>query len=262
MSETNSQLDCCIIAAVNNDEVLAMNLADSDVFKKNSHYLMRDYSSASKAYNAGIDESEAEIMIFAHQDVYFPNNWFDRLAEQITIIGKTDKNWAVIGVYGVEQNGNHIGHCWSSGLSKKLGENFSSPYKICSIDELVIIIRRSSEIRFDEGLPGFHLYGTDIVQTAKSKNYFSYVINAPVIHNSKPVINLFGGYTAAYLHMRNKWKSSLPLVTVIVKITDYGIPLLKQMIKMFINYNFRKKKILMKKNSPHGSVIAKNIGFE
>ena len=38
-----------------------------------------------------------------------------------------------------------------------------------SFDELLIVLRRDSGLRFDEGLPGWHMYGTDIVQTARAR---------------------------------------------------------------------------------------------
>jgi len=261
MTNLPSGNEYCVIAAVNNDDVLALNLERSSVFKNNPHYLMRDYNSAGKAYNCGIDKSESEILIFAHQDVYFPVGWENKLSQEISNIEKEDQNWAVIGVYGIDLSGAHVGHCWSTGLGRVIGSNFYSSRKVISIDELVIIIRRSSGLRFDENLPGFHLYGTDIVQSANAIGLHAYVIDAPVVHNSSPVISLRGRYQDAYSYMRKKWIKKLPLNTVIVKVTKTGWPLTKQILKMAFNRYIRRR-IPIAQPTYTGSEIAKRVGFE
>jgi len=255
-------MDCCVIAAINDENILLRDLASSSIFENNSNYLMRNYASASTAYNDGIDKSTSEIMIFAHQDIYFPDCWQNKLSEEIDKIEEVDKNWAVIGVFGINKEGEYIGHCWSTGMGKIIGNDFTMPRIVCSVDELVIVIRRSSGLRFDEKLPGFHLYGTDIVQEAFAKGYNSYVINAPVIHNSKPVISLRGSYTSAYSYMSDKWKKELPINTVIAKITTFGVPLMRLKLRMFFKNIFKLRRRVEDITYVMGKNVAEKINFE
>jgi hypothetical protein len=104
-------------------------------------------------------------------------------------------------------------------LNTLLGTKFSKPEPVVSVDELLIILRKSSGIRFDETLPGHHLYGTDIVQTALSVGRSAYVICAPVIHNSRPVLYLPDEYFSAYDYEVWKWRDRLPIANCIEPLT-------------------------------------------
>ncbi len=55
------------------------------------------------------------------------------------------------------------------------------------LDELLLVIRRSSGLSFDDGLPSFHLYGADICLQAQMGGMKSYIITAFCIHNSNGV---------------------------------------------------------------------------
>lgn len=252
-----------VVAAVNNEQVLADNLAASPLFGRGVPFAgMRCYTSAGLAYNAGLDATDADIVIFAHQDVYLPSHWLEQLQSGIRAIEEVDERWAVIGVYGVEPDGRHIGHCWSRGLGRTLGERFSSPRMIGSIDEIVIVLRRSSGLRFDERLPGFHLYGTDIVQAALASGHSAYVVHAPVIHNSNPVRTLAGAYSKAYRYMRRKWRDRLPIATTIVTLTPTGYPLWRHIIRKELSTMLgRRPKRVLRERGP-GRPIAQEVGFE
>ncbi|WP_155322049.1 hypothetical protein [Desulfosarcina ovata] len=178
-------------------------------------------------------------MVFAHQDVYFPNGWFSNLSRIIDELNKKDKKWAVLGIIGVDINGAIEGRTWSTGLRKEVGCSLTYPRLVQSIDELVIVINRIAGIVFDEKLPGFHLYGTDIVQTAILNGFSAYVIDNPVIHNSLPIIKLDNGFTKAYRYMKKKWKTILPIKSPVTTITRYGYPLFKKRIRQMLKYTDR-----------------------
>ena len=100
-----------------------------------------------------------------------------------------------------------------------IGGPFDFPQEIASLDEVVLIVRRSSGISFDPALPTFHLYGTDIVLKALRLGMKSYVVDLPVIHNTKYGYWLDRNYTTGYRFMVRKWKSVLPWPTVILPLT-------------------------------------------
>ena len=129
-----------------------------------------------------------------------------------------------------------------------------------SVDELVIVLRRASGCAFDPNLPDFHLYGTDIVQTARRNGKSGYVAHIPVIHNSRPVTSLGGGYATAYKYMRRKWRHNLPIKTPVVPISGSRIPLLRARARTLL----RRRKMGARSVVPNSDpkIIAKHLSFE
>jgi hypothetical protein len=202
-----------LVAAVNNDRILEKNLLRSAVLRSRhcAVHLRRGYPSAAAAYNSALRECRNDLVVFAHQDVYLPAGWEQRLQEGIAQVQQIDSRWAVLGVVGVAPEGRHVGHVWSSGLQSEVGAPMARPVAVQSVDELLIVLRRSSGLQFDPGLQGYHLYGTDIVQSALAVGRGAYVIHAPVIHNSLPCLYLAADYFRAYTYVSRKWRSRLPL---------------------------------------------------
>jgi hypothetical protein len=227
--------DWCCIAAVNDEAVFAANLAASPALRALPGRLMaiRGAASAGAAYNRGLDATAAALVVFAHQDVYLPRGWQDRLAAGIAAVGRADPDWAVAGLFGRRRDGRYAGHVWTSGLGRELGGPFAAPEPVASLDELVIVLRRDSGLRFDEGLPGFHLYGADIVQTALAAGRGAYVIDAPVVHNSVPVRTLAGAFLKAHDHMRRKWRARLPILTTVGPVTRFGVKIRLQILRRY-----------------------------
>jgi hypothetical protein len=210
-----------IVSAVNGDQVLAQNLLRSrDELSVTAHVIEeRGHLSAGAAYNAGLDRAgDAAIVAFIHQDVYLPAGWCKRVHAAICEAEDRGRPWGVLGVFGACANGRHVGRVWSSGLGRAIGERLVNPVEVVSLDEVALILRRSSGLRFDAGLPGFHLYGTDIVQQAIQQGLGAYVIDAPLIHNSRPVRRLGDDYWRAYAYMRSKWRDVLPIATCVLPI--------------------------------------------
>lgn len=211
-----------VVAAVNDNSILAHNLMRSPMLHRPDVALcvQRDFRSAALAFRSATRKCRGEILVFVHQDVYLPANWPDQLQDSLRRLESSDPNWAVLGIYGVKVNGEQVGCAWSSGLNTMVGQPFEEPAAIESIDEVLIVLRRSSGVEFDPDLPGYHLYGTDLVQTALSRGKGAYAICAPVIHNSRPALYLGSDYFASYRYVARKWRDRLPIhnnVACIVK---------------------------------------------
>lgn len=224
-----------IVAAVNDDAILAHNLMRSAIIRDHKVALKcyRGAASASQAYNQGLNETSAPIVVFAHQDVFLPDDWAERLAGAIAEIEAIDPDWAIIGAFGVDSGGRAIGHAWSTGLARRLGGRFEGVIEATSIDEFVIVLNRASGLRFDPALPGFHLYGTDIVLSAQASKRKCYVADIPAIHNSKPVNGYSGGYTDAWHFMCRKWADRLPVATLTVPLTRTSLALLRGRFRLW-----------------------------
>jgi len=250
-----------IVVACNDRSVLKENLYRSVLALSGSIEIdMREgYPSASLAYNEGLSNTTAEFIVFAHQDVYLPKNWGPCLLDEIEKIEAEDKNWAVLGIVGVSLSNIIVGKSWSTGLGREVGKIIKRPQSTTSIDELVIIMRRESGLLFDINLPGYHLYGTDIIQTAISRGYGSYVINNPVIHNSLPIIRLGKDFRASYKYMQKKWHKNLPIVTPVTKITQFGWHLEKQQLKNLLK-SLKKRHSYFRLENVEGK--ARELGYE
>jgi glycosyltransferase involved in cell wall biosynthesis len=224
------------IVAVNDEQTLESNFARSPILRDeamNVHF-QRGYRCAAAAYNAGLDAATNEFVVFAHQDVYLPSSWREAMVAAIGNASLQDPAWAVLGLFGATPEGQHVGHVWSTGLNKLLGQQFMQPIAVHSIDELLIVVRRSSSIRFDDRLPGFHLYGTDIVQAALSSNRSAYAVCAPVIHNSRPILYLPSDYLLAYEYLRRKWSARLPIQNCISPIVEGRMQRLRNVMRHHI----------------------------
>ena len=220
---SRSTKDFAVAAAVNNREILAACLARSPDIADYGLELKtyEGFSSAASALNAGLDNSTADVVILAHQDVYLPRCWLEGLGQQIERLEATHPNWGVLGLFGRSLTGDFVGRVWSSGLGREAGEGGFAPTEAATLDELLLVVRRGSGLRFDERLPGFHLYGTDIVEEGRAKGLPSFIVDAPVVHNSRPVKTLTGAYATAYAYMQRKWRTRLPILTLICDIEPH-----------------------------------------
>jgi hypothetical protein len=222
--------------------------------------VIRGALAASAAYHGAISAAGADILIFAHQDIYFPKGWFTRLQSVCEMLSSIDPNWAVAGLFGVSADGQLAGHLWDSALGRVCGSPFDAPRVATSLDEVVLILRRASGVSFDPALPSFHLYGTDVVLCAQTAGMRSYIIDLPVIHNTKPVVRLDRHYVSAYRFMVRKWRPLLPWPTVIVPLTRNPLRLLFRALRIRYRALFRASTLHPALDRP--DVKARELGFD
>jgi hypothetical protein len=146
--------------------------------------------SAAEALNRGLARAVGEIVVCCHQDVVFPPDWVSRMLGQIRVVEDTDKNWGVLGTYGVSMNGKYVGR-----VIDPHGSPASSdlPVRVQSLDEHCLIIRKDRGLEFDEQLGGFHFYGADLCLQAMAKEMTNFAVDACVQH-------LSGGTVDKYFH--------------------------------------------------------------
>jgi hypothetical protein len=222
-------MNITIVCASHSDEILNANLARSPMIAEGvvPLHLERGAKSAGLAYNHAIDNTTSDLLVFAHHDVYLPRGWEKLLAGRIAELEQHDPNWALYSPFGVGLDHSHIGPVWSSSIGLIVGRVPTKPAEVQSFDEMVIILRRSSGLRFDETLPGWHMYGTDIVTQARAAGLHAYAGALPTIHNDRYHDHLREDYKECYQAMRHKWFERLPLRTPIIKISKSGLHLYK-----------------------------------
>ena len=204
-------------------------------------------ASASAAYADAMKSATAEILVFAHCDIFFPEGWFERLKREIARLNRTKPDWAVVGVFGVTRAGAFVGRAWDNSLAPLFHETggffgapLSAPARVTSCDEMVLIVRNRTGVLFDPGLPGFHLYGTDIALEAERQGRAAYVLDLPLIHNAKAQLRLGSDYVAAYNYMVRKWRVRLPVPTTCGVVTANPIVLPYRRLKMRYKALFRR----------------------
>lgn len=219
-----------IAAASHSPAILNANLARSPLIASGAValHVEADAPSASIAYNRALDATDAPLIVFAHHDVFLPLGWEEVLADRIAEVAALDPDWALIGAYGIGEDYRAVGPVWSSSLGGFAGRVPLAPVKVQSFDELLIVLRRDAGLRFDEGLPGWHLYGTDIVQTARAAGRAAYAPGLPCIHNDRYHGALGPDYSACYRYMQRKWAAVLPIQTPVSKVTRSGLHLIRQ----------------------------------
>lgn len=223
-----------IVAAVNDDDILKQNLLASPMVAKGGVKVIceRGHACAGKAYNAGLSQTDADYVIFAHQDVYLPTGWDLRLIQATETLCRTNPNWAVLGLVGLDAGGSLLGRVWDTSSDQQFGSRLTAPAPAVSIDELVIVLRRESGIRFDPDLPSFHLYAADVILTAKAQGMSTYVCDGPVIHNTVRLGQLDSGYRLAYRYIQRKWHDQLPIKTCVMPVTRFGWPLIQRWLRV------------------------------
>lgn len=218
--------DLCIVVASNDEACLQRNLLASPLVAAGVPvHVERGAPSASVAYNRGLDATSAPLVIFAHQDVWFPPGWEKRLARALTRLDETAPDWALVAPFGMSADGRHLGDVWSTSLGRRVGAPVNDPVPVQSFDELAFVMRREAGLRFDPALPLWHFYGTDIVQSAWAAGRGAFAIDAPVVHNDGHKAWLGADFAAGYHFIRRKWRKRLPIRSPILWVTRTGLAL-------------------------------------
>lgn len=219
----------------------AANIARSPCVSQWPLSVQENAVSASLGYNELLDSTDAPVVVFAHHDVYLPAGWDVLLQARIADIEARDPDWAVIGAYGVDQSGVGWGPVWSSSLGQIVGRVAFAPQPVELLDELLIVVRRAAGVRFDPALPGWHMYGTDIAQTAISQGKRVYAGGLPCIHNDGFHGELGDDFDESYRYMQRKWKAKLPLLTPVTTVTGSRYQRLKERYRIRKSFDFRKR---------------------
>ncbi len=225
-----------IASAVNDDGILNSCLLSSpDIGAQTEVLLQRGFSTAGDAYNEAMAKAKGEVIVLIHQDVYLPAGWFEQVAAAIRELELTDPNWGVLGVYGITAEGKYHGHLFCNANQCALGKPITGAMEVGTLDEVVLmIVRRDSGLRFDEGLKGFHLYGTDICLTANERG-FEDLCGAGFLHSQREWLwdVSRSRFWSGYLYMRRKWKARLPVRTPCIEIKQALWPTVRSTVWRF-----------------------------
>jgi hypothetical protein len=211
------------VTSVNNRGILENNFLISPCFQERHPHqilLQENHPSAAKAYNQALKDSVHDLVIVAHQDMIFPSTWLDNVQDAIRSLAVTDPHWGVLGVFGINKRGENVGYVYSTGQGR-IGAPLTSPEPVQTLDEIVLILRKSSGLKFDERLPHFHFYGAEICLAAQSQGMQSYVIPAFCIHNTQFNLVMSPDFYESYHALKRIWKQYLPIQTTCIRMTRF-----------------------------------------
>jgi len=202
------------IVAVNDTSVYEKNFLSSPCLRDRHYQIipMFGYPSAARAYNEGIRRARHDMVIFAHQDLFLPESWMDCLQKSLTYLEREDPRWGVLGCYGISADGRPQGYLHTTGWGL-VGSPLAFPAEVRTLDEILLIIRRSSGLRFDESLPHYHFYGTDICLASAAGGRRCYAVPAFCLHNTNQILFLPKEFYTCYRHIKKRWDRYLPIRT-------------------------------------------------
>ena len=164
-----------------------------------------DQTCAYRGLNCALAAARGDYVLLCHQDLRLLTDGRTQLEDRLRALSKEDPNWALAG------NAGGIG---PGQLSIRISDPHGSdrhvgkfPCKVQSLDENLIIVRRTARIGFSNNLSGFHFYGADICLNASQAGYAAYVIDFHLAHLSA------GKKDAAFHDMERKflrkWNNAL-----------------------------------------------------
>lgn len=223
-----------VVVAVNNRDILNSNLLRSPLLQPgHGHQLLirEDFRSASLAYNDALSQASNEIVVFVHQDIYLPQHWLSDLKKTIDVLDTAKKRWGVIGCFGsrVDAKGG-LGSVYSTGWGLQ-GKPIEKPEKVETLDEIVLVICRSSGLMFDPSLPYYHMYGVDICLSARNAGFECYAMPTFCIHNTTQLLALPAEFYACYRYIKQKWPGYLPIYSSCIIISRFDGHLIRKKIE-------------------------------
>jgi glycosyltransferase involved in cell wall biosynthesis len=231
------------VIAVNNREVFERNFLASPCLERSCDkqiLVQENFSSAAKAYNDAIDRADNDLIVFCHQDIILPESWLSELNGALDDLAIADPNWGVLGSYGKTQDGRGWGCVYSSGRDV-IGRPMQHPVEVQTLDEIVLILRKSSGLRFDDALPHFHFYGTDICLRAAKSGMKSYAVSTFCIHNTNQTLVLPAEFYQCCKHVKKVWKEYLPIQTTCIRITKSNLQIYSRRLREFYLRHIRHK---------------------
>ncbi len=237
-----------LVAAVNCRKTLENNLLASPGLKGSVELLIKEgFASASAAYNSAIDDAVADILIFVHQDIYLPAGWLERVDQSIRTLDAAGVRWGVLGCFGSRKDAfGGLGRVYTNGLGLH-GNPIAAPEPVETLDEIVLILRRSSGLRFDPDLPHFHLYGVDICLSARHAGLTNHAIPAFCVHNTNQLLELPSQFYDCYRHIKRKWVHDLPIAASCMTLTRFDGELRRKRIDEFLARVLRRRQRPLKR---------------
>jgi hypothetical protein len=149
--------------------------------------------------------ANTDILCFVHQDVFLPPSFESDLEKSLESLQNV--NWGVLGPAGRNEAG-FFGHIVDRGMP--WGSSVGLPTQVQTLDELMLIIRKDT-FQFDEKMPNYHLFGSDLCLQSSTSGKKNFAIDTLCYHNSNHGYVLPEEFHLGVSYLRKKWVNQLPI---------------------------------------------------
>ena len=160
---------------------------------------------AYRGLNALIAAARGRYIVLCHQDVRLLEDDRAALEQRLRDLEETDPAWALAGnAGGIAPGRLALRISDPHGADQAVG---MLPARVESLDENFIVVRRAAGLSLSRDLAGFHFYGADIAQVARTLGWHAYVIDFHLRHLSPGRKDR--SFFAAEQAFRAKWAAAL-----------------------------------------------------
>ncbi len=214
---------CCYNRQDIMDTMLDKSLKNQAGVEVERLYYQNSSDAACKCFNKAIKSTDAEYLVFVHQDIEFLTD--DFLLKTVGYI-KNEKR-AIYGLCGARASDNKtlvVSNCIHGLWNKKIGDIHNDKLeKVFGLDEIFAACHRDvfNEIQFDEeNFDGWHVYLADLCVQANLKDIPVYVMPLESQHKNSlempkymMIYNIYPDDYFQYLKMLyKKYKGKVPFI--------------------------------------------------
>jgi hypothetical protein len=202
-------LSISYIACTHNPDILEKCLLKSLILKDEDELIViKGAESIAQGYNSGIDRAKHKIKCFIHHDLIVTNP----ILLRINLIAYCTEDIGIVGIVGSKTDASPWwqGQCVGSVVDSRNGIlHFTDGKEFClHLDGLMLATYQ--DVRFDESIPGFHLYDQDICKQMAAKGFNNFCIKdgyRMITHFTQTPMNLtqINGYAEAMAVYTAKW---------------------------------------------------------
>jgi hypothetical protein len=197
------------IACTHNINILEKCLVQSLILQDEDELIVIEgANSIAKGYNSGIDRAKNKIKCFIHHDLIVTNPILLRM----NLLAYCIEDIGMVGIVGSQTDATPWweGQCVGSVVDSRNGILYFSDGKQFCLHLDGLMLATWHDVRFDESIPGFHLYDQDICNQMAVKGLSNFCIKdgyRMITHFTQTPMDMskINGYAEAMAIYNAKW---------------------------------------------------------
>jgi hypothetical protein len=197
------------IACTHNTNILEKCLVQSLILQDDDELIViENANSIAKGYNSGIDRAKNKIKCFIHHDLIVTNPILLRM----NLLAYCIEDIGMVGIVGSQTDATPWweGQCVGSVVDSRNGILYFSDGKQFCLHLDGLMLATWHDVRFDESIPGFHLYDQDICNQMAVKGLSNFCIKdgyRMITHFTQTPMDMskINGYAEAMAIYNAKW---------------------------------------------------------
>jgi hypothetical protein len=197
------------IACTHNTNILEKCLVQSLILQNDDELIVVEGAkSIAAGYNLGIDKANNKIKCFIHHDLIVTNPILLRM----NLLAYCIEDVGIVGIVGSQTDAAPWweGQCVGSVVDSRNGILYFSDGKQFCLHLDGLMLATWHDVRFDESIPGFHLYDQDICKQMATKGLSNFCIKdgyRMITHFTQTPMDMskINGYAEAMAIYTAKW---------------------------------------------------------